>query len=266
MVEPVFRLSGLLLAVGLSISFVEQLANRRHLGGDGVLSWRILRLARRAETAAPGGRDTLALVLDRPGILFVLALHGTALAMMVGSLAVGTFVPAVQGLLVATLLTLHFRNWYSLEGADQMMAIVAAAIFFHSLAPDDPLIARAALWFVALQAVLAYFAAGVGKLAAPLWRSGEGLRQIVNTETYGSPRMARLLHDRPLLARLLSWNVIGFQALFPAALLLGTTGAAVFLLWGLTFHAGSALVMGLHRFLWAFAAAYPAVWYCAGSI
>lgn len=266
MAAETFRLTALLLSVGLTISFLEQIANRRHLPGDGVLSWRVLRLAHGDGARAHGGRGPLAVVLDHPGVLVVLAVHGAALGAMIVSVAVGTFVPLVQATLLATLMVTAFRNRYSLDGADQMAMIVAAALFAYSLAPEDRLIAQAALWFVALQAVLSYLAAGLGKLAGPAWRSGRALCQVVNTRTYGTRWMARLLHDRPFLSRALSWNVIGFQILFPAALLLDPPGTAVFLAWGLAFHGGSVLVMGLHRFFWAFAATYPAIWLCARSI
>lgn len=261
-----YRIIALLLTVGLAITWGECLANRKQFQASGVLSWEVLRLVRGGSTAPPRFRRLLNRLLDYPGFLYVVALHGAALIAMAGLVAVGAFHPLVHGGVLVTLLLMNYRNWYSLEGADQMLTLVAATVLLYSLDPDSRLVATAGLWFIGLQAVLAYFAAGVAKLLSPTWRSGEALRRVVNTETYGTAALARLLHGRPTLSRVLSWQVIAFQVLFPLALISGPTVCLLLLAWGGTFHVVSAVVMGLHRFVWAFLAAYPAIWYCMDSL
>ena len=60
----------------------------------------------------------------------------------------------------------------------------------------------------------------------------------------------------------LAWSVIGFECLFPLAwfdprlcLLLMAAGAG--------FHLLNSYVFGLNRFLFAWLAAYPALWFCS---
>jgi hypothetical protein len=53
--------------------------------------------------------------------------------------------------------------------------------------------------------------------------------------------------------------VIAFECAFPLALI----DARLLSLLGIAFHVVNARVLGLNRFLWAWLAAYPALWFWA---
>jgi hypothetical protein len=55
------------------------------------------------------------------------------------------------------------------------------------------------------------------------------------------------------------WGVIAFECGSPSLVLGGTSGALLLTAVGLSFHLGTAVVMGLNTFVWAFGACYPAV-------
>lgn len=148
-----------------------------------------------------------------------------------------------------------------MEGSGQMMTIICAALTLSGLAPHDVLAQKAALWFLALQACLAYLIAGLAKYNVPAWRNGSFLRDILRTRSYGNVTLSKLMDAGR--ARLCSALVIGFECAFPLVLLAGKPWAAVFLLAGVVFHAINAFVLGLNVFFWAFVATYPAIWFCA---
>jgi hypothetical protein len=76
---------------------------------------------------------------------------------------------------------------------------------------------------------------------------------------------ARLVAPGPA-ARACSWLVIGFESLFPLALLGGAPGALAWCVAAFGFHLTTAVAMGLNVFPWAFAAALPAVVYWAEEL
>jgi len=59
----------------------------------------------------------------------------------------------------------------------------------------------------------------------------------------------------------LDWTTSIFEVLFPAAVLAGGVVLAAWLALGIIFHAGVAVTMGLHMFIWSFCATYPAILY-----
>jgi hypothetical protein len=113
--------------------------------------------------------------------------------------------------------------------------------------------ARVGLGYIAAQLVLSYFLAGLFKLRDPAWRNGTALAQLLSAPQYRS---------RPLalpFARWLGYGVIAFECAFPLALI----DARLLSLLGIAFHVVNARVLGLNRFLWAWLAAYPALWFWA---
>lgn len=255
-----YRLTALLLGIGVGIPLAEHLLSWRQLRDGGALSYAVI-TAGRWDRPRQASRWLRRALLDTPGFLLVLAVQAVAIGAMVVLAAVGELDPAVQALLLATMLLVNYRNWSVIEGSAQVLTVVAAGLLAFSLRPTSPLVADAGLWFIALHTCLAYCASGIFKVRERCWRSGEAIRKLVNTRDYGRPEVAALLHRRPGLAMGLSWCVMVAQILFPSALLLGQFGL-IFLVWGLLFHAVNVYIMGLYRFFWAFLATYPAVWYC----
>jgi hypothetical protein len=142
-----------------------------------------------------------------------------------------------------------------------MADIVLAGVAIGSAFPVSPGVQTAAIGFIAAQACLAYFIAGIAKVVSPAWRSGSAVAAIMESETWGRSAVGAWLGANPRSSRLMAWIVIAAECSFPVVFVSPPWLAAVILGWGLLFHLFCALTMGLNTFLWAFGATYPAIWY-----
>lgn len=255
-----FRVLAWLWALGLLVSTAEYLWSWRQFGPGEVYAWRILGLRRPVARGGPVAWAA-ARVLDVPGVLVVLGMQAVAAAVLLVPAAPPIALRGAVPVLAFTLLALHFRNGVGDDGSDQMNSVLGAGMLCFALAPGSR-IAEMGLWFVALQACLAYAASGISKAVSPVWRSGDAVFRVMNTASYGSRTVAALLRGRPRLHRALAWSVIAMETAFPLVLVLPAPYAWAFLAWGASFHLFCAVVMGLNSFLWAFLATYPALLYC----
>jgi hypothetical protein len=172
---------------------------------------------------------------------------------------------AALGILVVLPSLIARRMSFGHDASLQMVRIVLAALLIQSLAPQDPELKRACLWFIALQAVGSYVTAGAAKLAMPQWRSGRYLQQMLASRAYGRLWAARIVDD-PSAARWFSRGIIAFECSFLFAPFAGVPGAIAFCAAAAFFHLMNAAVMGLNLFVWSFLATYPAILYCAGDM
>jgi hypothetical protein len=156
-------------------------------------------------------------------------------------------------------MVMTYRSGYGEDGSDQMLTIVAAGLLSFALLPESTPWRPIGLWFIAAQSVLSYTAAGISKLAAPLWRNGRASLMIFRTETYSNPTVAHMLERSRAAQIALAWTTILFECLFPLALFAPMPVAVTLLALGFVFHLANAFVMGLNVFFWAFVATYPAV-------
>lgn len=180
-----------------------------------------------------------------------------------GLLLIGPSAPAAATVLL-TSLALYLRNPWGQAAADQMHILTFAGLTAAWLTPD-PWLAKAALWFIALQSALSYVTAGWHKLATAEWRDGTAIAHTFNTRSYGLEWVSNLLHARPTLAPFIAWPVIVWECAFPLAFTSPDMALAVTTA-GVGFHAGTAAVIKLNNFLFAFPATYPAVITCAGLL
>jgi hypothetical protein len=183
-------------------------------------------------------------------------------------LIAGAGPPGIRGacaLVAAATITLAaIRSPYGLDGADQMMVLTLAAVGLARF--GDELAHAAAIAFVAAQISLSYLIAGLAKVISTDWRAGNALPGIFSTAIYGWPRGDRFLSRSPLVRRALSFWTMGWETLFPLALVAPPTACAALLCIGAAFHLSSALTMHLNTFFWGFVAGYPAVWWVNAQI
>lgn len=244
-----------LIGAWLLLALAQWLVAAREFASDGALPpARLARLSKRRWLAAARSR------VSPPALRL---LFGFQIASTIALLAFGDpgVTIACLALLIAcqagfVLLCGHF--W--VDGSDKIGLIVMAGTLLTAagVVAEDPGLAMAGILLTGGQLVLSYLAAGISKLAASGWRSGETLTAIMATQAWGDKRVSALLRF-PLLAWGASWAVILAEALFPLALLASAPWligamAALFL-----FHLATAVFMGLNKFPWAFLAAYPAV-------
>jgi hypothetical protein len=223
---------------------------------DGFMAWRILRT--RPQLSSPWRRSVTDHIFGYRATLCLVVCRLVCAALLLFRAA------AIQdsGLLVLLILTgaaLQFRHLVSGDGSDQMINIVLVGLLVSTLS-GGTLIA-AGFGFIAFQSILSYLTSGIVKAISPIWRTGDAVSMILRTQTYGTPRLAFWLSQRPGLDKFLAWGVIAFETMFPMALLLPTPAFIAILGLGVVFHLTNAVVMGLNVFFWAFVSTYPSLIY-----
>lgn len=243
-VATALRWTQILAAIAALVGTLELIVTRRSWGDRGTWQWRSLR------DELPWAGAVLA---ARP-FLFLLILRAVA-ALFLG------WDPSLvaTGTLWATSLLVHlrFRGPYN-GGSDHMLMLVLSALFLASLGSGHPVMQRAAVVWIGVQATLSYFVAGVAKLRSAGWRRGTVLPALLAIPAYGAPRLARQLVGNRTIATTAAWGVLAFECGFPLALLTpAATTAAIAL--AVAFHTANAWVFGLNRFLLVWAATWPAI-------
>ncbi len=147
-------------------------------------------------------------------------------------------------------------------GSDSMMFQVLIGLLIASFGVVNPILTRIGLGWIAAQSVLSYFLAGVAKLRNDNWRTGLAVQTLLRSNgPYILFTPARSLANSNSLCIAASWAIILFEVTFPAVLLLPWEGKLAMISAGFVFHIVNAAVLGLNRFIWAWAATYPALLY-----
>ncbi len=156
---------------------------------------------------------------------------------------------------LTSVILLHRFNGPYNGGADKMGMLVTTSLMVAQLLPQW---ADLAMAYLAVQLVLSYFVSGYVKLVNPEWRSGQALVDVYRFSVYPVSESLRAYAGRPKLLQAMSWAVIGFEVVFPLALLhpialwLGLLAAGAF-------HLVNAMLFGLNRFFWIWLCAYPSL-------
>ncbi|WP_051857752.1 hypothetical protein [Streptomyces cellulosae] len=248
-----------LAASGVVISCLEQLARPQALKDSFLAGWPVLRLSHPRYAAGLAG-TVLTPVASYPGILWLITARASAAACLIPAPLHGLPHAALLAVVVATTLAMTARRTYGGEGSDQLVKIIFCTLLLAAARPT-PTTMQLALWFLAAQAALAYFSAGIHKATSRTWWDGSALTGVLTTRTFGNQRLAAWLTTHPTTARWLSRSVGPAETLFPLVLVAPPTWLPVFLALGAGFHLSCAIVMGLDCFLWAFTALYPAIAY-----
>lgn len=239
-----------LTAVALCLQSLEDLQIWRNPDCRRVWSWEVL-----GGEYSSGQRWFLGLSLSDRNFPWLLRIKALA--------AVGTLAgpnPILIGLLFSTtlLVGLRWRGNFN-GGSDQMTLVLLGALL---LASGGPQLHYPAVLYLAVQATLSYFVAGLVKARQGAWWSGQALTRYLTAEIYPVPGRVQRLARSPGLMRVASWSVLIFELAFPLCLL-APQACAVFLVIGLGFHLANAWAFGLNRFFWTWAATYPALYYCS---
>jgi hypothetical protein len=232
------RLTQCLLGLGLWLQSVELFLTRRIYGPGGALA---------------GWGDVRWLLGLRSGL---------ALWLVFAAGQGGAGVDA--GLLATLLVSSAWLTWRSrgpvCGGSDSMFFQVQLGLFVAALGILDPVLTKLGLGWIAAQSVLSYFLAGLGKLRNAGWRTGAALQHLfASPGPYVLWAGVRPWANSPVLCVALAWSVVLFELAFPLLLVLPGTGKLMFLGAALGFHLANAVVLGLNRFVWAWAATYPAL-------
>jgi hypothetical protein len=217
------------------------------------------------ETALRASEVLLALALLQQAAEHLALEHGSRgvhglRAGLATALLAGVVPAAVLAALLATSLALLARYRGPFQGgADRLAVLLQCGLLAARLAGDGP-VREIALGYVAVQTVFSYALAGVAKLGDPGWRGGHALAELLARSSYPVSEDLRALARHRRALAVAGWGVVGFECLFPLALLAPGALAAA-LAAALLFHVANALLLGLQRFLWVWLAAYPLVWW-----
>lgn len=246
-----------LFCVALLLTALEFLNIIAQFGKGGIYSWKIIKL-----NIHPN------ILKLKPDLFFnktgVSVIFSTRLACSIYLFIhpISPATPYLLGAIVLTALILSIRIPIGSDGSDQMSTIIAVSLFIAFLC-HDPKIAAISLYFIAAQSVISYVIAGSAKLLSKKWRNGTAVYQIMNTESFGSESISAYLHrSPPVIATIMSWNVMLFETIFFTVVILPYPYFLIFLIWGIVFHFYNAIIMGLNNFFWVFLSTYPAIIYC----
>lgn len=232
-----------LVAVAALVNAIELLWLIRHRA--------ILQIWRATELADERGWAR-GLLTDRAFVL-MLGLQGAAALSL-------WFVPHVLASALVLCTTFLCARWARSNvngGSDGMLFTVVAGLTLATAPFVNATVHEGALLFVAAQLTLSYARAGLVKIREPRWWTGEALRDFLAIPAYGAPIW---FPRHPMVLRIASISVLAVECVFPivwfvpAVLPFAITVAVCF-------HLAVAATFGLNRFVWAWAAAMPALWY-----
>jgi hypothetical protein len=164
-------------------------------------------------------------------------------------------------IIVVSSAAMMLRTTYGLEGSDQLLGILFMTLLLVAIHPSATAM-RMGLWFLALQACLAYFTSGIYKVTSRIWWDGAALIGILGTRSYGNERLALWFGEHLGLTKWSSRAFVLSETAFPLVLACPPGWLPWFLAWGIGFHVTCAVIMGLDGFVWAFLATYPAIVFC----
>ncbi|MCA8951076.1 MAG: hypothetical protein KDE27_16340 [Planctomycetes bacterium] len=191
------------------------------------------------------------------GLGLVLVTRIVLAAVVLTAVVDGSLAGLLAGLLATQLLVKRRFAPSVAETIGQIvMTCLVLGVGFDLLGPS--------LASIAVIAAVAYGFNGLAKVANPKWRSGDYLLAVFRSRVFGLRRAATVTLRVAGAVRVMSWSLMLWELSFPVALL-DPRLAFAYCACGLAFHVGTAIVMGLHQFPWAFAATYPAVLWFASA-
>lgn len=188
------------------------------------------------------------------------------LRLLLALLLIINFYPVwVESLLVLTscYMVIKFRGPYN-GGSDTMTLLVLLCVWLSHLVTTQ-FAQELVLGYLAIQLTLSYFQSGWVKIINSDWRKGLALQDVFSLTAYPVSKGVRNWAQYPRLLLLMSWLVIGFELLFPLALLnrwllIGALVVAAI------FHLANAFLFGLNRFFWVWPSAYPIILWFQGRV
>ncbi len=245
-----------LIAIAVILQTLELLTIRRMMSDSGIWIWAVLK--RDFEFLRQPAQKTLQFLLSYPNFIGVLLLQLT-----VGVVLLLLPNPWCLALLLLTsfLVTLRWRGSFN-GGSDSMTIILLTALCVANFYRYSPKVAEGCLWYISIQTVLSYFVAGLVKLKGASWHTGEALRGYLSFSNYDVPAALKALAAQRAVVFLAAWLIMLFECSFPIALADSNT-CLIYLALALGFHCANVYVFGLNRFLFAWGAAYPALYYCS---
>ena len=262
-IESAARITAVIVGIGLLQSSLQLLSGLKEFCSDGLFDWNSTQVRNRSHGALRGW------IVGRSGTVwlrFALIARIVCLVALIAPFQSNLLYGSYAIIILLSSLFLAYQIRYGKDGSNQISFIIIAGLAFTFLLPTSSPFQPVGLYFIAAQALLSYFAAGISKISNAKWREGSALQSILNTATYGHVRAAALLNRRPWLSGFVGWSVIFVEIVFPVALI-APPGVLIALLFaGAMLHLGTAVLIGLDTFFWAFTATFPAIIFAHGVL
>jgi len=150
-------------------------------------------------------------------------------------------------------------------GSDTMTFQALVPLWAASLFDFSQVAVHVALVFIGVQSLLSFFIAGLVKCRHLEWWNGKALGKILVLEKYGMRFSRWKFIQNPKVLFFTSATILLFEVLSPLALL-KPQWTIYFCVFGVIFNILNAAIFGLNRFVWAWAATYPSLYFCALQI
>ena len=255
------RLVCLSYGVSLLVTYLEKLAARRIYHSDGLMSWKVFSFDRAASGLLFRYQGANQLLFGPKGTnaAHLLGIAGVPL-MWLSPVRSYTFTAGMLAIVLSCGLV-QLRTAYAGDGAQQMNLVLGVSLLLGFNPWVKPLSGVVCVFFIAAQSALSYLASGAAKLVSPIWMRGDALIKIMGTNAFGSELGFRLASFSPRFTRVVCVVTVILEVSFPL-LLLGPRWVVLgFFLWGFSFHAANAVLMGLNTFVWSYLATYPALYF-----
>ena len=262
-IESAARITAVIVSIGILQGSLQLLLSLKEFCSSGLFDWNSRQILTGPHSMSRGW------MVGNSGSVW---LRVVVIARIVCS--VGLITPFQSNLLYGSYasiillssLFLAYQIRYGKDGSNQISFIILAGLAFTFLLPVSSPFQPVGLYFIAAQALFSYFAAGISKISNAKWREGSALKSILNTATYGHFKAAAALNRRPWVGGFVGWSVIIVEIVFPVALV-SPPGVLITLLFaGAMLHLGTAVLIGLDTFFWAFTATFPAIIFVHGVL
>ena len=247
-----------LISIAIIFQTIELLQIKKVITNKGIWTWNIIK--EEFEIFPKFIQRTLDIAMKYPNFLVVLYIR---LVSAFTLLFISHQIPILLLLISTFLILLRWRGTFN-GGSDYMTLIILTGITVASFFKSTYPIQLGCLWYIGLQACLSYFISGVVKIKGSNWRSGKALKAFLKSSNYDQSTFIDQLFNNKALVFTASWAVILLECLFPIALL-DPLLCLAFISIAFIFHIGNFYVFGLNRFVFAWLASYPALYYCSGG-
>lgn len=164
-------------------------------------------------------------------------------------------------LLIFSTLVLNIK-WLGASngGSDHMTMHLLIGLFLYSLYPLNENIQNIIAIYIGTIALYSYFHAGLVKIKKLSWIKGEELKKVLNSKNYLVSQKIRNLFKKKELYLIASIAFLIFELSAPLVLY-STYYACFFLIVAFLFHIFNFITFGLNRFIFAWLASYPMIYY-----
>lgn len=247
-------------SVGIIISGIEWIYLSKSFKDQELFSWKV----RKTRNKNLLGKKIFNVIYTYPNILFLILCQVLCAILLLFFINDNAIKIACCIIISVISITLSLRSYVGYTGADQVMKLTftASTLCFIS---NTNFALSLGLTFISVQLIIAYATPGLLRLFEKEWKNGNDLLLICRLHTYGQAAVWRFLETNKKFSKLISWSIMCFECCAPLVIFLPVKYVILYLVFGVFFHTGNAIVMGLNTFPWAFIGTYPAyLWlsYC----